>query len=180
MTTSVFGYVLITNTTDRVDSVADHVLDYSGSDVSKGIGYITVTVLDELLETSATVDIYRDGQLMDTGVSLDGATTIKLEFGNYQFIVTNDDYDQWSYEVFPSDYSAQSDHGIAELTAEHNTLGYIIYGDYTATDNTGFDSSNDISKRIALYAHGDISLIDLLFDPDFRGRSCRASCGSCE
>jgi hypothetical protein len=110
---------------------------------SQGTGSITVKVLDNLYQSSANVDIYKDGQKIDSD-TVDGATTFDdLEFGDYRFEVTNTDYDQYFVEAVPYYDLDKSDQGIAELTAEHNSITYVIYGDYPQTEGSGFDTGDD-------------------------------------
>jgi hypothetical protein len=116
---------------------------------SDGTGQITVKVLDNLYATDVWVNVYQDGTMVQESEFVDGERTFdNLEFGEYRFEVRNDDYDRFFTEAFPYYDLDKSDRGIAELTSDHNSITYVIYGDFEDTDGSAFDPGDDTLPEI--------------------------------
>ena len=110
-----------------------------------GVGSIQVKVLDNLIKRSATVDMYKNDNKIQT-VFIDGGsyTFDNLEFGTYRFEVIDQDYETWFYDAFPQQSEYDYDIGNVELSAELNTISYVINGDFASTDGSGLDGGDGL------------------------------------
>nr|WP_321496299.1 hypothetical protein [uncultured Methanolobus sp.] len=147
-----------------------------------GKGSITLSVLDNLIPTDCTVRIYKDGSLYQNSIYVrDGYKVFdNLEFGDYRFVVLDDGYDTFFYDASPQQSGYDNDDGEVELSASHNSINYIIYGDFPETEGSGFDDDDsddqtidetieDVTEDIINAITGnddddDVSLTDLLGD----------------
>lgn len=107
-------------------------------DTSITTGQITVTVFDNFIQVPAFVKMYKDGVLLKD-VYIDGQFTFKdLEFGTYQFVVTDTDYEFWFYEASPQQTGFDNHVGYIPLSAERSIISYKIFGDFPQTVDDGF------------------------------------------
>lgn len=113
--------------------------------IQGGVGSISVKVLDNLIKRSATVDMYKNNNKIQT-VVIDGGSHVfdDLEFGMYSFEVVDDDYETWFYDAFPQQAGYDYDIGDVELSAELNTISYVINGDFASTDGHGLDGGDGL------------------------------------
>ena len=122
-----------------------------------GVGSINIKVLDELIQKPATVRMYQDNNLVQTVFIENGDYTFKdLEFGSYRFEVTDSDYDTYFYDAFPQQTGYDYDLGTVELSAELNTISYVIYGDFPSTDGSAFDSGDGLLPDYSNTTTGEI------------------------
>ncbi|NPE27635.1 hypothetical protein HNV12_06545 [Methanococcoides sp. SA1] len=110
-----------------------------------GKGTITVKVLDNLIQSAADVRMYQDGSLKQTVHLTAGEHTFEnLPFGSYRFEVVDSDYKPFFYDAFPQQSGYDYDSGAVDLSAERNTISYLIYGDFTSTEGSGYDQGDGI------------------------------------
>ena len=117
---------------------------------------LKVTVLDNLLQMPAEIQLYKDGKLYRQSNQLkDGSITYKdLPFGTYSVKVLNADYETFFYDAYPAQPGYSYDRGQVELSKVVNTCNYLIYGISEGTKQSGAsgfdDPDNDIpsTKKI--------------------------------
>ena len=114
--------------------------------VAGGVGSITVTVLDNLIQSPATIRMYKNDVLVQSSLYIkDGDHEFTdLEFGTYRFEVVDADYETWFYDALPQQSGFNYDLGNVELSAELNAISYIIKGDFPSTDGDGFDMGDGL------------------------------------
>lgn len=114
--------------------------------VVRGTGSINVKIMDNYLQSSATIRMYKDNNLVQSSLYIDNGdyTFDDLEFGTYRFEVIDADYYTYFYDAFPQQAGYDYDLGNVELSAELNTVGYVIYGDFPSTDGSGFDAGDGL------------------------------------
>ena len=103
---------------------------------------ITVSVLDDLVRVPANIQVYKNGEFIQSVYMANGRHDFNnLEYGMYKFVVTDPDYITWWSDAFPSQDDYDNVIGEVELSAKFNTINYVIRGDNPKTRMSGFESS---------------------------------------
>ena len=109
-----------------------------------GSGSITVNVWDNRVESNQWVEMYKNGKLVDT-VYIKGSKTFEdLGFGDYKFVVVkNDDWNTQFTDAVPCQGDFDFDEGTVELSANLNTINYVIWGDDETVDTDPYGDTTD-------------------------------------
>lgn len=106
-------------------------------------GFIGVRVLDNLIQVPSNINVYRNGELIQSVYLFDGSREFQnLEYGIYKFVVVDPDYITWNYNAFPVQVGYDNEIGEVELSSQFNVISYVINGDNSSTEGSAFDSSS--------------------------------------